>query len=73
MRSKEWRPLIRAAEAQGWEVRLRSNGHLLWVSPNGDKVFSAQTASDPRAQLNHLRQLRRFGFDATAIARGKRG
>jgi hypothetical protein len=56
------RELAKEAEQQGWTVTQRKNGHYMWTAPNGKKVFSASTPSDPRAFKNHLSTLRKYGF-----------
>lgn len=64
---KEMKQLQAEATNQGWEVRILTSGHLCWVSPEGRKVFGAQTPSDPRAILNHRSILRRYGFRVVAL------
>jgi len=66
MNKKELKRLIRQAEAQGFEVRISGKGHILF-SLNGRRVATAAgTASDRRAWLNLLGDLKRGGFDPTA-------
>lgn len=60
--TKEMRTLIKQAEAQGWEVSMRAAGHLKWVSPNGDTVFTSRTPSDRRAVKKITKDLRLRGF-----------
>lgn len=59
---KELTQLIQKAEAQGWVITRRNNGHLRWLSPTGYIVFSAFTPSDKRAIKNTIKQLRVGGF-----------
>jgi hypothetical protein len=57
--------LLAIATEQKWEVRIRNNSHLVWVSPQGRKVFSAATPSDRRAVQNLARDLRHNGLQIT--------
>jgi hypothetical protein len=59
------RALLAIATEQKWEVRIRNNSHLVWVSPSGAKVFSAATPSDRRAVQNLARDLRHNGLSIT--------
>jgi hypothetical protein len=60
--NKELGELIADAEEQGWVVGRRTNGHLKWVSPKGEVVFSSSSPSDPRAVSNIKRDLFRYGL-----------
>lgn len=54
--------LRRAAERQGWTVKVRRNGHLVWVAPNGVRVYSSATPSCDGAPYDHVKLMRREGF-----------
>ena len=60
--NRELGDLIADAEGQGWEVERRANGHLKWVSPRGEVVFTSASPSDPRAVSNIKRDLIRYGL-----------
>lgn len=60
--NKDFRQLIKKAEAQGWQVGQTNGGHLRWVSPEGKVVFSAFSPSDRRAVHNVERELKLKGF-----------
>jgi hypothetical protein len=58
-----WRPLIRAAVAQGWRVGRRTKHGLRLLSPDGRAVVTlANSPSDFRAWRNTLAALRRAGL-----------
>jgi hypothetical protein len=59
---KDLTQLMRKAEAQGWVIERRNNGHLKWVSPKGYIVFTGFTHSDPRSIKNVIQELRVGGF-----------
>lgn len=60
----ELKGLRKAAEAQGWTVRITNGGHLRWDSPKGGKpIFTASTPSDRRALANIRSMLRAAGLD----------
>jgi hypothetical protein len=59
---KELRKLQKELEAQGFETRVSSKGHLL-VSMNGKRVaVFAGTPSDIRSLRNGLADVKRAGF-----------
>jgi hypothetical protein len=58
----EFKELLDAAKGQGWQVIVRTNNHLAWVSPAGPKVFSSRTPSDHRAIKNLKRDLKNNGM-----------
>lgn len=59
---KEIRPIAKAAKRQGWEIHGTRNSHNVWISPDGRKVYTSATPSDPRAMKNFLAELRRNGY-----------
>jgi len=59
---RDFRPLIDAAVAQGWQVSTTGGGHLKFQSPAGRVVFAASTPSDWRASRNLRAELRRAGL-----------
>lgn len=64
--SKELKPLIRAAEKQGWTVETTRAGRYKWTSPKGGlPYFSALTPSDRRAIHNITADLRKRGLVTT--------
>ncbi|CAB4149311.1 hypothetical protein UFOVP529_89 [uncultured Caudovirales phage] len=58
----DFKKLRDIAEGQGWVISLRANGHLVWLSPSGAKVYTSATPSDHRAVKNIQRDLRRYGL-----------
>lgn len=61
---KDFKAIIKSAEAQGFRVELSNSGHLKWFSPNGrDVIVSGSTESDPRGIKNHLARLRKAGYN----------
>ena len=46
----------------GCTITVRKNTHLKIQLPNGNVVFCSNTPSDPRAQKNIIRDLRREGL-----------
>ncbi|MBF6422380.1 hypothetical protein IU436_27465 [Nocardia farcinica] len=62
MGQKDTKKLIKALEAQGFEVRSTTKGHIR-VSKNGQAVTTfSGTPSDGRSFKNALAQLKRAGF-----------
>jgi predicted RNA binding protein YcfA (HicA-like mRNA interferase family) len=59
---RQQRKLAKQAKAQGWEIRRTRGDHLVWVAPNGRKVYSSATPSDHRAVKNQRARLRRAGL-----------
>lgn len=59
---KEVRPIAKRAKRQGWRIFGTKNGHNMWVSPEGRKVYTSATPSDSRAIKNFLSQLKKAGF-----------
>lgn len=59
---RDFRELREIAEQQGWTVAVRNNGHLVWTSPTGGKVYTSATPSDHRAVKNIKRDLRKYGL-----------
>ena len=61
--TKELKPLMKAAQKQGWDVVTTRNGRIKWTSPQGGlPYFSASTPSDRRAIHNIAADLRRRGL-----------
>jgi hypothetical protein len=58
----EQRKLAKRAAAQGWKIKHTRGDHVVWVAPNGKKLYSAATPSDVRALKNHLARMRKAGF-----------
>ena len=58
----DFKKLQEVAKEQGWTILRRTNTHLAWVSPTGEKVYSSATPSDWRAVLNLKRDLKRYGL-----------
>lgn len=63
MLRKDLLDLIRKAMAAGWEVKKTGGGHLKWVSPKGEVVFSPYSPSDYRGFKNMKAHLRRAGLE----------
>jgi hypothetical protein len=54
---------MRKAEAQGWTVSRRPNGHLKWVSPDGEVDWSGSTPNGgQRSNENMKAKLKRRGL-----------
>lgn len=59
---KDLRKILKAAEAQGFEIRTTTDGHPM-VYRNGEFVTqSATTPGDRRSRQNLIAALRRKGF-----------
>ena len=67
--NKEINKLMRSARKQGWDIVQIKSGHLKWVSPVGDIIYSAFTPSDRNAVKQIQRELRLKGF--IIIKKGK--
>jgi hypothetical protein len=63
-RDADIKDILRAAIAQGWEIRKTTQGHFRAVPPDKTKpvVFIGGNTGDFRAIKNTLAQLRRSGF-----------
>lgn len=69
------KPYVKAAEAAGWLVETRKNGHVYFVPPKGTKygtsdelagpVKASATPSDRRAMKNMVADLRRRGLEVS--------
>lgn len=60
---KEVRELVEEAEAQGWRIRVQSNGHVTMFAPDGVGIVRvAGTPSDFRWRANTIAKMRRHGF-----------
>jgi hypothetical protein len=60
--SSEVKELWRAAEAQGWEVGIAQNNHIIFRPPEGKAIFGPSTPSDHRSWKNLRAKLRRSGL-----------
>lgn len=59
---KHLRKRAKRAKSQGWKVEMTKGNHFVWIAPHGQKVYSAATPSDIRADKNHRARMRRAGF-----------
>ncbi len=60
----DWRPLIRAAVAQGWRLGRRTRHGLRLLAPDGRTTVSLPgTPGDWRAWRNAVAALRRAGLE----------
>ncbi|GAB3174297.1 hypothetical protein GCM10027059_46330 [Myceligenerans halotolerans] len=60
--NKDLRKIVKALEAQGFEVDVTARGHIV-VSRNGQLIATfSGTASDWRSIRNSLAPLKRAGF-----------
>jgi hypothetical protein len=60
---REVEAIVRKAEAQGFDVKVKKMGWMI-STPNGQgSVMVHKTPSDHRALKNALARLRRYGFD----------
>jgi len=69
-KNKDLNKLLREANKQGWKTFQVNNGHIKWVSPVGDILFSSFSPSDINAIKQIKRQLLANGF--IIIQKGKR-
>ncbi|MGB3288554.1 MAG: hypothetical protein WBA83_04710 [Burkholderiaceae bacterium] len=58
---KRLRSLIEFAIGEGWHVKRTSGGHLKFTKAGYAPIYTSMTASDHRASLNALAQIRRAG------------
>jgi hypothetical protein len=59
---RDVRPLVKAAQQQGWTLDFTSRGHLKIIPPDGGvPVYGAGTTSDRRSIKNLAAMLRRAG------------
>ncbi len=58
---KRLRALIEFAIGEGWHVKRTSGGHLKFTKMGYAPIYTSMTASDHRASLNALAQIRRAG------------
>lgn len=56
---KRLRALIEFALGEGWRVKRTSGGHLKFTKAGYAPIYTSMTASDHRASLNALAQIRR--------------
>lgn len=59
-------PLIEYALSEGWNVSRTSGGHLKFVKPGLQPIYTSATASDHRAGRNARAMLRRAQRHSTA-------
>lgn len=59
---KDLRPLLRAANEQGWVVTRLTNNHLRWASPEGRVVHSSKNLNTPHVLHIIRRDLMRAGL-----------
>jgi hypothetical protein len=53
--------LARALRKQGWDVSRTNGGHILWMSPTGDRIYGASTSGGGRGDRNLKAQLKKAG------------
>lgn len=61
-RKKEANQLTKLAEGQGWVVTHTRNGHVKYVSPDGEIVIGSATPGGGRSTLNTRARLMRAGL-----------
>lgn len=61
---KRLRALIEFALAEGWHVKRTPGGHLKFTKHGYTPIYTSSTASDHRASLNALAQIRRADREA---------
>jgi hypothetical protein len=59
----DYKRIAKQARAQGWTIGPTRNGHLIWRSPRGVKVYTPSTPSDHRSLPNVIRKLRHAGLE----------
>lgn len=60
--TKDLKPLIKAAERQGWRVDLSKNNHVKFLAPSGAMVIAGVSISDHRGLKNVQSHLRKAGL-----------
>jgi predicted RNA binding protein YcfA (HicA-like mRNA interferase family) len=58
---RDLRRLAKHLRSQGWQVDMTKGGHVVFIGPRGQKVFTAATSSDRRGRKNLIAELRRRG------------
>ena len=59
---RDVRPLVKAAQQQGWTLDFTKSGHVKMIPPaGGAPIFASKTPSDHRSLKNFAAQLRRAG------------
>ncbi len=53
---------MRQAHKAGWRIRSTGRGHLRWINPAGQSVFTPSPPGKGRAMANTRAQLRRAGL-----------
>lgn len=62
--NKDMKKLLTRVEAQGFEVRISTKGHVL-VNKNGQRIaVTGGTPSDRRAWKNFLADLKAAGYES---------
>ena len=59
---KEYRPILKRLKGQGWTIEVTGGKHLVWLGPDGQKVYSAATPKSPETHKIRA-DLRRAGAD----------
>lgn len=62
MKNKQMKQWVKQAEAQGFEVRITSKGHIQFKKDGQIVAVAASTPSDPRSWKNLIADLKRAGF-----------
>jgi hypothetical protein len=57
--NKDVNKLATVMERQGWRVNITDGGHIRWLGPLGELVFSGTTPSDHRELANLKARIRR--------------
>ena len=70
--NKETRDLIAFALNAGWQAVRTNSGHVKFLKPGCEPVFTSFTASDFRSSRNARAQLRRADRESIGHVGGKR-
>lgn len=60
---KEHTPIARKLRKQGWTISLTGGGHVLWMSPTGERIIGALTPGGGRGDRNLKAKLKQAGAD----------
>lgn len=53
------RKLERQYRRAGWVIQPTRSSHRLWIAPDGTRLVTSGTPSDPRSILNHMARVKR--------------
>ena len=59
---KDVKEIVRAADKQGWKVKTKRKGYMLYDPSGRHMEMLHKTPSDPRGLRNAVARMRRYGF-----------